>query len=107
MRIEWRQGHTGQAWAAYVDGQPVGEVVSYGFAYGQPGSVPTYWVAWVHRQRLPGEHATLDEAKGAVVTRVAMNGCIASDELAFAKLAVRAHGRAKIDEPAPRRLLAD
>jgi hypothetical protein len=67
MDITWRRHHAGQSWQAWQDGYLRGEVVGYGQALRahQP-SPASYWVAYVSRERLPGRHATVEDAKSVV-----------------------------------------
>lgn len=67
MRLEWTRHHTGQSWQALHDGFIVGSVAAYGQRLRpEAHSEPTYWVAFLGRERLPGEYATAEEAKAAV-----------------------------------------
>jgi hypothetical protein len=66
MDITWRQAAAGQSWQAWEADWIRGEVVGYGGNAGIDPSRMTYWVGYVKRDRLPGQHATLDEAKAAV-----------------------------------------
>jgi hypothetical protein len=60
--ITWRSDPSGQSWRAWdEDGTLVGGVVGVDGASSAP-----HWLAWVRWKKLPGQHATLEEAKAAV-----------------------------------------
>jgi hypothetical protein len=71
MDIVWRRHHADQSWQAWQDGYLRGEVVGYGqqLRVDTPTEA-TYWVAYARRERLPGQHVTLEEAKAAVEAAV-------------------------------------
>jgi hypothetical protein len=66
MEIRWRQAAAGQGWQAWEADCLRGEVLGCGGNVGTDPTRMTYWVAYVRRNRLPGQYPTLEEAKAAI-----------------------------------------